>query len=230
MQNNVVIALFIALLPSKWKIVVMRHLGAHIGNDCYIGFSVISSHRISIGDHVQFASFNLIHRLNDLSLGDGSRIGSFNWITGAGTGNFRLGRNSAITRLHFFEASGSIHIGENSIIAGRGTHLFTHGISSTNLDDVRPIAIGPWCYIGSSSRFVPGVSIGRGTFIGMGSVVAKSFDDQFVLVAGNPAQVRKHLSEEDAYFARPFLPHDHHPIGYKGGRPDHGDSDKVEIS
>jgi acetyltransferase-like isoleucine patch superfamily enzyme len=207
-------AFLVAILPSRIKIWVLRQMGARIGRGCHIGLSVIHAREIEIGDHVRIASFNLLHRLTALKMGQGSRMNGFNWITGAGTGEFVLGHHSAVTRLHFFEASGSIYIGDNSIVAGRGSHFFTHGISSTNLDDVRPIVIGPWCYVGSSSRFVPGCCLSEGTFVGMGAVVTKRFAELYVLVAGNPAVIKKHLSDKDAYFDRAYLPHDHHPPGY----------------
>lgn len=217
----VLTALMLAVAPNRLRIAILRWLGAKIGDNCFIGAGVIlDARQIIIGNNVRIAPFNLMHRLERLYLGDGSRLNGFNWITGAGTGNFFLGRNSAITRLHFFEASGGIRIEENSIIAGRGTHFFTHGISSTNLDDVRPVTIGAWSYIGSSSRFVPGCSIARGTFVGMGAVVTKACKEEYVLLAGNPAVVKKTLTAGDAYFARSFLPHDHHAADYDGGNPD----------
>lgn len=210
-------AVLIALLPSWIKIPLLRLMGAKIGKRCHIGLSIIDCTDLILGDSVRIASFNLIHRVRRLSIGDGARLNGFNWITGANTGDFLMARNVAITRLHFFEASGTIHIEENTIIAGRGSHFFTHGISPTNLDDVRSISIGPWCYIGSSSRFVPGSSLARGTFVGMGAVVTKSFSEEYVLIAGSPASFRKKLSEGDKYFSRKFLPHDHHPDDYDGG-------------
>lgn len=217
MISSMTIAILMAFLPSRIKIFLFRKMGARIGRGCYIGLSVIHARQIEIGDNVRIASFNLVHRLAILRLGNGSRLNGFNWITGAGTGSLLVGRNSAITRLHFFEASGDVRIGENTIIAGRNSHFFTHGISSTNLDSVQPITIGSWCYVGSSSRFVPGSGVGRGTFVGMGSVVTKQFKDEYVLIAGNPAAVRKQLSPNDVYFSRAFLPHDHHSSGYNGG-------------
>lgn len=216
-KYSMIISLFIAILPSHLNVWLLRRLGARIGNGCYIGMSIIHSSSIEIGDCVYIASFNLFHRLTKLKLEDGSRVNGFNWITGAGTGAFTLGMQSAITRFHFFESSGSIYIGNNSIIAGRNSHFFTHGISSTNLDDVRSIVIGPWCYVGSSSRFVPGSEVGKGTFVGMGSVVTKKFTESYVLIAGNPAGIKKRLDIADAYFSRPFLPHEHHPMGYTPG-------------
>lgn len=217
MSGSLAFAVIAALLPSRIKIFLLRKMGARIGTGCYIGLSIIQARQIEIGENVHVASFNLIHRLDALKLGDGSRLNGFNWITGATTGSLLVGRNSAITRFHFFEASGDVRIGENTIIAGRNSHFFTHGISSKNLDDIKPIEIGPWCYIGSSSRFVPGSGVGRGTFVGMGSVVTKPFKDEYVLIAGNPAEVRKKLSRNDVYFSRAFLPHDHHPPYYNGG-------------
>lgn len=207
----------ISLLPSAIKITCLRAQGAKIGKNCFIGLTLIDAKKIELGDNVYIASFNLIHRLDEFALKSGSRMNGFNWITGAGTGSFHLGRNSAITRLHFFEASASIFIGDNTIIAGRNSHFFTHGISSTNLDDMRPVRIGPWCYIGSSSRFVPGAEVGEGTFVGMGSVVTRIFTETHVLLGGSPATVKKKLSPDDIYFDRPFLPHDHHHEGYDGG-------------
>jgi carbonic anhydrase/acetyltransferase-like protein (isoleucine patch superfamily) len=206
----------ILFMPSFLRIKVLRFCGAKIGVGCFIGMSIIDAKDINIGDHVHIASFNIVHRLASLTMHRGSRMNGFNWITGGAIGYFNVGRNTAITRLHFFEASGGICLGDNTIIAGRNSHFFTHGISSTNLDDVRPIIIGPWCYIGSSSRFVPGSSIGKGTFVGMGAVVSKVILDEYVLVGGVPARVLKRLSADHIYFDRLYLPHDHHPIGFDG--------------
>ena len=211
-----VIKFLVAIIPSSLKIAVLRSQGATIGKNCYIGFRVIDAKKITLGNNVRIASFNLIHRLDEFSMLSGSRLNGFNWITGAGIGSFFLGLNSAITRLHFFESSASIFIGDNTIIAGRNSHFFTHGISSTNLDDMRPIRIGSWCYIGTSSRFVPGSEIAEGTFVGMGSVVTKKFNEKYVLLGGAPAKLRKKLTPDDVYFNRPYLPHDHHMLDYDG--------------
>lgn len=216
-MKTVIYAILLSFFPSFIRIPLLRRRGARIGVGCRIGFfTVIDCAEIEIGDCVQIASFNLIHRLVSLKMGSGSRMNGFNWITGARTGSLVVGENAAITRLHFFECSGDIHLGPNSIIAGRGSHFFTHGISSQKLEDIRPIKIGSWCYVGSSSRFVPGSGVSRGTFVGMGSVVSRLHSDEYVLLAGNPARVRKHLAPDDIYFDRPFMPHDHHPENYTG--------------
>jgi len=206
----------IAFMPSKIKVIIFRLLGAKIGNNCFIGFSIVDAENLEIGDNVYIGHFNLLWRLKELKLETGSALVMFNWITGGRTGNFYLGRNSGITRFHFIEASSDVRIGKNCIVAGRSSHFFSHGISSTNLDDQRPITIGDWCYIGSSSRFVPGSSVSDYTFVGMNSVVTKNFQEKYVLLAGCPAVVKKKLSPTAVYFNRDYMPHSHHPKIYKG--------------
>lgn len=202
--------LLLAMLPSKIKILYLRFKGAKIGKNCYIGISVVDANNLEIGDNVYIGHFNLLWRLKKFKIGTGSRITMCNWITGAFEGECNIGNNSAITRFHFLEAGSDINIGNNCIIAGRGSHFMTHGITSRNLDDRRAIVIEDWCYIGSSSRVVPGAKISHHTFVGMGSVITKVFNDSYVLIAGAPAIIKKNLSPNDAYFNRSHLPHEHH--------------------
>ncbi|KGP73346.1 sugar O-acetyltransferase [Pontibacillus yanchengensis] len=54
-----------------------------------------------------------------------------------------------------------------------------------------PIQIGDYTWIGGSTVIMPGVTIGRNTVIGAGSVVTKSIPDG-VVAAGNPCKVIKH--------------------------------------
>lgn len=206
----------IALMPSAIKILIYRAMGAKIGKDCYIGFAIIDAEKIEIGDCVYIGHLNLVWRLKEATFESGSRLELCNWITGAREGNFRLGRNSAIQRFHFFEASSNISIGSNCIIAGRNSHFFSHGISSIDLDVRRAINIGDWSYIGSGCRFVPGASVAEGTFVGMGAVVTKRHDEDHVMLGGNPATAKKRLSTDDIYFNRTYLPHCHHPKSYRG--------------
>ncbi|MFC3052309.1 acyltransferase [Kordiimonas pumila] len=167
-------------------------------------------------DDVYIGHFNLIWRLKKIELKSGSRISALNWITGAQHGTFRLGSNSSISVLHFFEASGNIAIGANSIIAGRSSQFFTHGITPENLNDISSIIIEDWCYIGSASRFVPGAYISNHTFVGMGAVVTKRFSERYVLIGGVPATIIKKLPRNAAYFERLYLPQSHQPPEYNG--------------
>ncbi|WP_165212817.1 ROK family protein [Streptococcus tangpeifui] len=57
-----------------------------------------------------------------------------------------------------------------------------------------PITIGDNVWCGGGSTILPGVTLGDNVVVGAGSVVTKSFGDN-VVIAGNPAQVIKDLTE-----------------------------------
>jgi acetyltransferase-like isoleucine patch superfamily enzyme len=208
--------LFVMPLPSCLKVWLFRKAGNTVGKGCYIGFSFIDTKELIMGDYVYIGHFNILRGLRRFSINTGSRITLCNWVTGGTTGSFTLGRNSSISGLHYFEASADIIIGMNTVIAGRSSQFFSHGISPTNLDDRRPIQIGDWCYIGSAVRIVPGVVIADHTFVGMGSVLSKRFSETYVLIAGAPARIRKKLSETDIFFNRAYHRQPHHPAIYHG--------------
>ena len=50
-----------------------------------------------------------------------------------------------------------------------------------------PIVIGDDCWIGANSVIMPGVTLGRGTVVGAGSVVTNP-TDEYAIVAGAPAR------------------------------------------
>jgi acetyltransferase-like isoleucine patch superfamily enzyme len=214
--DNIVVNLLITFLPNFLKIAIFRLRGAKIGKGCYVGFSLIDTRCFRMDDYAYIGHFNLIWRLKKLNVGRGSRINLLNWITGAGQGCFQIGNNSSVSVMHFFESSADIFIGSNTIVAGRASQFFTHGISPANLDDQRPIRIGDWCYVGSAARFTPGSSVSDFTFIGMGAVVTKNYEETYIMIGGAPAKPLKKLSDKDAYFKRPFMPHAHHPQHYSG--------------
>jgi len=207
-------AVLLLLLPSALKIHILRRGGARIGKSCRIGASLIVANDLVLEDHVTIGSFNIIYRVKKCKIGRGSCIGSMNWIAGGGTGQLLIGQNSSVRRLHYIDVSGGFGMGDNSIIAGRGSIFFTHGLSPEVFDVVAPIQIGNWCYIGAAARFSPGSGVSDGTFVGLGSVVTKCHDTPYVLLAGVPAKKVKTLNPEMAYFSKPYLPLTHHPKNY----------------
>ena len=154
MNIQILLSLLLVFMPSSFKIFCLRLMGHEIGNGCYIGFSLISAKKISVGN--------------------------------------------------------------NCIIAGRYSQFFTHSITPTNLYDRRAIAIGDWCYIGSAVRVVPGCTIPDYSFVGMGSVITRSFEESYLLHAGAPAIIKKKLAKESIFFNRTHHRQPHHPLDYKG--------------
>ena len=74
-----------------------------------------------------------------------------------------------------------IQIGENSILAGRTSQLWTHSFYHQETGPGRymigaPIEIGDNCYIGSAVIICPGVSIVNGVTVGAGAVIGKSIE------------------------------------------------------
>jgi len=104
------------------------------------------------------------------------------------------------TRIHgscLHAYSSSINIGRRCLIAGN-CQIFDgngHDLCFSNVADrintkggSKPVVIEDDVWIGTNTIILPGVSIGRGSVIGAGSVVTKDIPPM-VVAAGNPARV-----------------------------------------
>ena len=58
-----------------------------------------------------------------------------------------------------------------------------------------PIIIGTCCWIGSNAVILPGVILGDYTIVGAGSIVTKSFESGYCVIAGNPAKIIRRLEK-----------------------------------
>jgi len=92
--------------------------------------------------------------------------------------------------------------GDGKIIIGKGTWIASNvGLITTNHDIIDPdkhvkskdIILGEKCWIGMNSVILPGVILGPHTTVGAGSIVTKSFEDGYCVIAGNPAKLIKKL-------------------------------------
>lgn len=95
---------------------------------------------------------------------------------------------------------GSILI-EDDVMLGSGVHIYTGNhrfdLPNVNLIDQghsspKTVILKEGCWLGANVIILPGVTIGKNSIVGAGSVVTKTIPDR-VLVAGNPAKILKTL-------------------------------------
>lgn len=104
-----------------------------------------------------------------------------------------------------FAVSGHCYIqAYNGLICGKN-FLFAPGVkiitSGHELNDISkptknpPVKIGDNVWIGANAVILPGVTIGDRVVIGAGSIVTKSFTENGVIIAGNPAKIIGRIDE-----------------------------------
>ena len=204
MLKKIAITVLIFFFPIKLIAFLLKILGCDVGKNVKIGFSILKiRENIFIEKNVKIGHFNFIE-IDNLFLHTGSVIKNLNYIKGPFDLNLgkkciiakfniitrlkcywykksvlSLSYNTMITRGHKIDCSRSIFIGDNSIIAGSGSQLWTHGYhhEKTGAGRIRidgEIYIGNNVYVGSRCVFNPSVKIADGISIGSNSSVSKS--------------------------------------------------------
>jgi acetyltransferase-like isoleucine patch superfamily enzyme len=96
---------------------------------------------------------------------------------------------------------------EDNVMLGSGVHIYVanHCYDSRDKDIIKQgfciakdTCIGKGSWIGANSILLPGVTIGKHSVVGAGSVVTKDIPDYCVAV-GNPAKVIKKIGENGKY-------------------------------
>jgi len=136
---------------------------------------------------------------NKFSLGEMSIVEDYSVINN-GVGDVEIGNESMIGIGSVL--IGPIQVGNNVILA---QHIVASGLNHGYTDveippskqpvDCRKIVIDDNVWIGANAVITAGVTIGKHTVIGAGSVVTKSIDS-YCIAVGNPARVIKKFSFE----------------------------------
>jgi bifunctional UDP-N-acetylglucosamine pyrophosphorylase/glucosamine-1-phosphate N-acetyltransferase len=171
------------------------------GKDCSIDVNVILEGKVTLGENVTIKS-NVI--LCDVTIGDNSVIEAFSHLSStmvgsncsigpyarlregseignnAKIGNFvetkktKLGEGAKANHLAYL---GDADIGDNANV-GAGT--ITCNYDGTNKHKT---TVGKNSFIGSNSSLVAPVNIGKGAYVGAGSVITKDVPDESLAVA-----------------------------------------------
>jgi acetyltransferase-like isoleucine patch superfamily enzyme len=143
-------------------------------------------HGLQVGSGVGFK------HLETFEIGDRVFIGAQAYIQGRFDGTCMIGDNVWIGPQSYFDARALII--EDYVGWGPGAKLLgsTHigipidvPIVQTDLE-IKPVRIEAWADIGTNATILPGVTIGKGSIVGAGSVVTKDVPP-FSIVAGVPA-------------------------------------------
>jgi len=211
----------IALLPGFVKRPLYRGLFRYrIGRGVRIGLVILDAGTVELGDETEIGHLNLITRVGSFITGRSVRIGSLNIIRGgervrlgdyaevmrlnvlnaipdhdcttSPASRLEIGRGAVVVSGHRIDFTDEVTIGQNVIIGGRNSSLWTHNRQST-----APIAIGDFCYLGSEVRLAPGARLAERSILGLGSVLAGAIDTPGSLVGGVPARIIRPLTAED---------------------------------
>ena len=171
------------------------------GKDCSIDVNVILEGKITLGENVTIKS-NVI--LCDVTIGDNSVIEAFSHLSSATIGSncsigpyarlregSEIGNNAKIgnfvetkktklgegAKANHLAYLGDADIGDNANI-GAGT--ITCNYDGTNKHKT---TVGESSFIGTNSSLVAPVTIGKGAYVGAGSVITKDVPDESLAVA-----------------------------------------------
>ena len=147
--------------------------------------------RVMIDDHVVFDAKG---SASCIELGEQILVGRSS-ILSCNDSTIRVGNFVSIGPFCFFASRSFIHVGSNVAI-GSGTHLLAGGHVFDALDTPiirqrrvsKGIVVEDGVWLGTGTKILDGVTIGRDSIVGAGSVVSKDVPARSV-VLGNPARV-----------------------------------------
>jgi acetyltransferase-like isoleucine patch superfamily enzyme len=171
----------------------------HIGNNSYIHpYANISGNtkRIYLGDDVKIQAYVKLLCDSRIHIGNNTHIHENCMLITCG-GNIEIGDYCYINPSTILYGHGGLKIGNNVLVAAQtivipANHIFTNKNQLIRLqgDTKQGIVIEDDVWIGCGCKILDGVTIGKGSVIGAGSVVTKDVE-QYSVVVGVPAKVIK---------------------------------------
>lgn len=209
---------FIKMLRKKFKLFSNKKLRIkYCGKDNYfdiaknVNYGKISiygnNNFIQIAETVTHNKLNIIifGNNNQIIIGKTQGIGQLNIYCGnalASADNTSLEIKDDLSMVSsdilLFNTNNKCIIGKNCLFSkniqircGESPHLIFDKETGENLDVSDGVIIGDHCWIGENTFIMKRVKIPTNSIVAAASVVTKAFEEEFTLIAGNPAAVRK---------------------------------------
>jgi acetyltransferase-like isoleucine patch superfamily enzyme len=206
MSTKKIFLILVSLLPF-WPLRRMLYrfmLGIHFGKNSYIGmftlfnavkgsingtissFNFVNVGTIVIESSASIGKFNRINKVNTFTLESNAVILHRNLIAGvydleseqiSTKSNFYLGHSSQVSSSFIVDLVDQICIGNNTVLGGYHTQLWTHAFDGGRQRYDGPINIGDRCFIGSNVIITHGTTIGSDIVLAAGSVAYKDLLD-----------------------------------------------------
>lgn len=137
-----------------------------------------------------FIRHQYLRLILNIKIGKNTAIHMGCFITG---NNVKIGSNTVINRKCYLDGRYGIEIGDNVSISPECYILsLTHDVNSVDFQALgKQVKIGDYCWLGVRCIIHPGVMLGRGTVVGSGSLVTKSFLQDGQIIGGIPAKIIK---------------------------------------
>lgn len=213
-----ILKLISILLPWRLRrLFLNKFFKFEIHSTARIGLAWIFPTKLKMAAHTKIDHFTIAIHLDYIELGERSKIGRGNWITGfttnSGSPHFKhqanrsaaliIGNSSAITKNHHIDCTNVITIGSFSTIAGYQSQLLTHSINIVeNRQDSAPISIGDYTFVGTNVIILGGASLPSRSILGAKSLLNKRFTEEFILYGGVPAKAVGEIPKDAKYFHR----------------------------
>lgn len=169
--------------PRLWVRMFLNPLKHHRGKGSIIRrrtkMDLFPYKKFSLGDYSVIEDFTTINNgVGDVSIGNRSFIGVSNVIIGP------------------VEIADHVMTAQNVVISGMNhSYEDIHTPPTMQKVSTSPIRIAENVWLGANSVITAGVSIGRHTVVGAGSVVTKDLPE-YCVAAGNPAKIIKRYNQE----------------------------------
>lgn len=138
-----------------------------------------------------------------LKVGKCVRLGNFTRINFYDKGILQIGDGCYIGQRNSFLVGADICVG-NEVLMASDICITSenHSMNPQNQMSygkqplvIEPVSIGEGCWIGEKVVILPGVTVGKKSIIGAGSIVTKNIPD-YCIAVGNPAKVIKYYDFE----------------------------------